>query len=76
MLKNAPNQADNFVNFSVMKATKNQLFGSFAGSDLQAKKESDFFLPVLRFFILRSFLRSIEITIRLIKPLKCQMFNQ
>ena len=36
MLKNAPNQADNFVNFSVMKATENQLFSSFAGSDLQA----------------------------------------
>ena len=34
--KNAPNQADNFGNFSVMKATKNQLFGSFAGSDVQA----------------------------------------
>ena len=35
-LKNAPNQADNFTNFSVMSFTENQLFGSSAGSDLQA----------------------------------------
>ena len=36
MLKNAPNQANNFTNFSEMLLTKNQLFGSSARSDLQA----------------------------------------
>ena len=36
MLKNAPNQADNFANFSEMLFNENQLFGSSAGSDLQA----------------------------------------
>ena len=38
MLKNAPNQADNFVNFFVMLLNENQLLGSSAGSDLQAIK--------------------------------------
>ena len=36
--KNAPNQADNFANFSEMLWAENQLFGSSAGSDLQAIK--------------------------------------
>ena len=36
MLKTAPNQADNFANFVEMSLSKNQLFGSSAGSDLQA----------------------------------------
>ena len=36
MLENAPNQANNFANFSVMLLFENQHFGSFAGSDLQA----------------------------------------
>ena len=35
-----PNQADNFVNFSVMSFTENQLFSSFAVSDLQAISQS------------------------------------
>ena len=34
--KNAPYQADNFANFSVMLMTKNQVFRCSAGSDLQA----------------------------------------
>ena len=36
MLKNASNQAENLVNFSVMPLTENQIFSSSAGSDLQA----------------------------------------
>ena len=36
--KKAPNQADNFANFSEMLLSKDQLFGSSAGSDLQAIK--------------------------------------
>ena len=36
--KNAPNQANNFPKFSVMSLTENQLFGSSAGSNLQAIK--------------------------------------
>ena len=39
MLKKAPNQADNFANFSVMLLYENHLFGSSAGSDLQAITE-------------------------------------
>ena len=46
--KNAPNQADNFANFSVMLLSKIQLFGSFAGSDLQAISLS-FYQPSLLF---------------------------
>jgi hypothetical protein len=38
MLKNTPNQADNFANFSVMLLSENQLFGSSAASDLQASR--------------------------------------
>ena len=34
--KKHPNQADKLANFSVMLLSKNQLFGSSAGSDLQA----------------------------------------
>ena len=41
--KKAPNQADNFVNFSVMLLNKNQLFGSSARSDLQAISFNNFF---------------------------------
>jgi len=36
MLKNAHYQADNFANFSEMLLSENQLFGTSAGSDLQA----------------------------------------
>jgi hypothetical protein len=36
MLKTAPNQADNFANFSEMLLSENQFFGTSAGSDLQA----------------------------------------
>ena len=36
MLKTAQNQAENFANFSEMLLSENQLFGSSAGSDLQA----------------------------------------
>ena len=41
MLKNAPNQADNFANFSVMLLSENQLFSSSVGSDLQANKGTE-----------------------------------
>ena len=36
--KNAPNQADNFTNFSVMPFTENQLFDSSIGSDFRLSK--------------------------------------
>ena len=36
MLKKHPKSSPQFANFSVMLLTENQLFGSSAGSDLQA----------------------------------------